>query len=57
MNIIHIGLGVRGKHWLEIVRDHPHSTSVGCVDPEASALDWTRTHFPSLRNACYANVE
>jgi predicted dehydrogenase len=57
MEIIHIGLGIRGKHWLEIVRDHPHITSAGCVDPEPLALDWARTHFPSLRNACYANLD
>src|SRR5262245_11295269 len=57
MDIIHIGLGVRGKHWLGIVRDHPDITSAGCVDPESSALDWVRTHFPNLRNACYPNLE
>jgi predicted dehydrogenase len=57
MDIIHIGLGVRGKHWLDIVRDHSDITSVGCVDPESSTLDWTRKHFPSLTNACYANLQ
>lgn len=57
MDIIHIGLGVRGRHWLEIVRDHPHITSVGCVDPEMAALDWTKAHFSRLSNACYATVE
>ncbi len=56
MDVIHIGLGVRGKHWLEIVRDHPGFTSVGCVDPEPSALAWTRTRFPNLSNASYANL-
>lgn len=40
MDIIHIGLGVRGRHWLEIVRDDPRVISVGCVDPELSALGW-----------------
>jgi predicted dehydrogenase len=57
MNIIHIGLGIRGRHWLEIVADHPQITSVAGVDPESAARDWTRTHFPNLKNACYANVE
>jgi predicted dehydrogenase len=56
MNVIHIGAGVRGRHWLEIVRDHSDITSVGCVDPEAAALDWVRTHFPELRNSCYENL-
>lgn len=57
MNIIHIGLGVRGRHWLEIVNDDPGSTSVACVDPDESALDWAKTHFPKLRNACYQRLE
>jgi predicted dehydrogenase len=56
MNILHIGLGIRGRHWLEIVRDRSDITSVGCVDPDVAALDWVRTHFPKLRNACYENL-
>lgn len=56
MNVIHIGAGVRGRHWLEIVRDRSDITSVGCVDPDAAALDWVRTHFPELRSACYENL-
>jgi predicted dehydrogenase len=27
------------------------------VDPEPTALDWTRSRFPSLRDACYARLE
>ena len=57
MNIIHVGLGVRGRHWLEIVRDYPYGTSVGCVDPRAAALDWVKTHVPSLAEACYEDLE
>lgn len=57
MNIIHVGLGIRGRHWLEIVRDNPAGTSVGCVDPEASALDWVKNSFPHLSNACYEDLE
>jgi predicted dehydrogenase len=57
MNIIHVGLGVRGRHWLEIVRDNPEGTSVGCIDPQAPALDWVKSHFPNLREVCYDNSE
>ena len=57
MNIIHIGLGMRGRHWLEIVQDRPDITSVGCADPEVSALDWARTRFPNLRHACHERLE
>lgn len=54
MRVIHIGVGVRGRHWLEIVRDHPGVTSVGCVDPDRSALAAVRRQFPSLTDACFA---
>ncbi len=57
MKIIHVGLGIRGRHWLEIVRDYPAGTSVGCVDPEASAIDWAKTQFPHLKNSCYEDLE
>jgi predicted dehydrogenase len=57
MNVIHIGLGVRGRHWVDIVRDAPESTSVGCVDPEPSALEWAKTQSPNLKNACYQDLD
>jgi predicted dehydrogenase len=56
MNLIHIGLSTRGRHWLKIVRDHPAGTSVACVDSQASALDWVESHFPGLRSACYDDL-
>jgi predicted dehydrogenase len=57
MNILHVGLGTRGRQWLEIVRDHRGVASAGCVDSELSALEWAKGHFPRLSNACYARVE
>jgi predicted dehydrogenase len=57
MNIIHVGLGIRGRHWLEIVRDYADANSVACLDPQASALDWVKSHFPNLREACYDDLE
>jgi predicted dehydrogenase len=57
MNVIHIGLGVRGRHWLGIVRDRPDIRSVACVDPDASALDWVRAHFPDQRDTCYEKLD
>jgi predicted dehydrogenase len=56
MKIIHIGLGQRGRRWLEITHDHAGVTSVGCVDPDLSALDWTKMQFPKLRNSCYLEL-
>ena len=57
MNVIHIGLGVRGRHWLEMLRTRSDMRSVGCVDPDASALDWVRAHFPNRRDACYKKLD
>jgi predicted dehydrogenase len=57
MNIIHVGLGIRGRHWLEIVRDRSDVRSVGCVDPAPSARDWIKIHFPELSHACYEDLE
>src|SRR5262245_24744247 len=57
MNVLHIGLGLRGRHWLEIVRDRSDIRSVACVDPDASALNWAKTHFPTLSRACYPHLE
>ena len=53
MKVLHIGLGVRGRHWLEIVRDRSDITSVGCVDSEVAALAWVKARFPHLKDACY----
>jgi predicted dehydrogenase len=57
MNVIHIGLGGRGRQWLGVVRDRPDMRSVSCVDPDTSALDWVRVHFPDQRDACYAQLD
>jgi len=57
MDVIHIGLGVRGRRWLEIVRDRPDMRSVGCVHPDVAALDWVRAHFPDHRNTCYEKLD
>jgi predicted dehydrogenase len=40
--ILHIGTGSRGRHWLEIVRDYPHATSVAFVDNDPRSLDEAR---------------
>jgi predicted dehydrogenase len=57
MRVIHIGVGVRGRQWLQIVRDHPGVTSVGCVDPDLSALAAVRREFPNLANACFSRID
>ena len=55
MDILHIGLGERGRHWLDIVRDRKDAKSVGCVTSHAASRDWLAQRFPGL--PCYEDVE
>lgn len=42
IRIIHVGVGGRGRHWLEYVAEHPDYTSVACVDVSETALQEAR---------------
>jgi predicted dehydrogenase len=46
---------VRGRHWLEIVRDQADAQSIGLVDPSPAALQWSRQHFPHL--PCFQRLQ
>ncbi len=48
MDILHLGLGSRGRHWLDIVRNRPDMASRGCVDPDTGAQAWAQTAFPQV---------
>ncbi len=39
IRILHVGVGIRGRHWLDIVRDYPDAVSAGCVDPLKESLE------------------
>ncbi len=56
MNIIHVGLGTRSRHWFELVARHPGMRSIGCVEADPQAVDWARQHAPDVRQACYAHL-
>ncbi len=55
MDILHIGLGIRGRHWLEVVRDRKDANSVGCVTSNAEARRWVEQHVPGV--ICYEHLE
>jgi predicted dehydrogenase len=55
MEVLHIGLGRRGRQWLEIVQNATHMTSVGCVDSEPSAREWVKMRFSHI--ACYERLD
>ena len=42
INIIHIGVGGRGRHWLDFVAQHPEFAAVACVDIDEKALESAR---------------
>ncbi len=42
VKIVQIGVGIRGGHWVDIVRDHPDTVCVGYVDPDPAALTRAR---------------
>jgi len=43
MRVLQIGVGIRGGHWAEIVRDYPDAVCVGFVDPSPQALEKARS--------------
>lgn len=51
---MHVGVGVRGQHWLDIVRDYPDAVSVGCVDPVPAALEKVLRTRPDVQ--CFNNL-
>jgi predicted dehydrogenase/predicted AlkP superfamily phosphohydrolase/phosphomutase len=42
IRIIHVGVGGRGRHWLDFVARHPDFTAVACVDVDEKALESAR---------------
>ena len=48
IRMIHVGLGVRGRHWLDFIGAHPDTVSVAGVDVDRAALDAAQRGHPSL---------
>lgn len=45
MKIIHVGVGIRGSHWLQFVSEHPDFESVACVDTDSKALEEAKSQL------------
>jgi predicted dehydrogenase/predicted AlkP superfamily phosphohydrolase/phosphomutase len=39
IRVIHVGVGVRGRHWLDVIASHADFVSVACVDQDEKALE------------------
>lgn len=46
IRILHVGVGIRGSHWVEFVGDHPDTVSAGFVDRDPDALVRARRRVP-----------
>ena len=42
MKLIHVGIGRRGRHWLDFISGRPEVQTVACVDVDQAALDAVR---------------
>jgi predicted dehydrogenase len=56
IKLLHVGVGVRGGHWLDVVAAHPDFVSVGCVDESEAALDAARRHPAQTHGRFYASL-
>src|SRR5262249_9494629 len=57
VKLIHIGVGARGRHWLDIVSRHPDFVSAACVDPDERALGAARALPGQERGHFFASLE
>ena len=58
MKMIHVGVGIRGSHWLQFVADHADFRTVACVDVDEEAIGEAKSvlggecgYFSSLEQA------
>lgn len=45
LRIIHIGVGIRGSHWLGFVKEYPDAVTAACVDIRPEALEAVKARF------------
>jgi predicted dehydrogenase len=57
INVIHWGVGVRGRHWLDIIAQHPDFASAACVDTSEAALQEIRALPGQEHGRFFARLE
>jgi predicted dehydrogenase len=55
MRIVHVGLGTKGRQWLERAREFREAVPVAAVDPDEKARKWIKSRFPEVPS--YASLE
>ena len=48
LRVLLAGLGVRGRHWAQVIQRSPRAELAGIVDPAASALERAQGEFGPL---------
>jgi predicted dehydrogenase len=56
IRLIHVGVGVRGRHWLDIVGQRDDFVSVACVDANEQALAEARGRRALERGTIFTNL-
>jgi predicted dehydrogenase/predicted AlkP superfamily phosphohydrolase/phosphomutase len=57
IKIIHVGVGGRGRHWLDFVAQHPDFAAVACVDIDEKALESARRAPGQEHGKFYTSLE
>lgn len=57
IKLLHVGVGVRGRHWLDVVAHHPDFVSAACVDPSEVALQEARRQPGQEHGNFFTSVE
>jgi predicted dehydrogenase len=57
IKVLQIGIGIRGGHWAQYVKDHPDVEHVGLVDPDRAALDKARQLLGDQQCGYFTDLE
>ena len=57
IKIIQVGAGIRGRHWVEFVKDHPDVECVALVEPDAGSREKAKQVAGSAGCALHADLE
>lgn len=57
LKIVHIGVGIRGRHWLQFIKEYPDAVSVACVDADPQALAEVKRQFGGSTWQYFTEVE
>lgn len=56
IKILQVGAGIRGRHWVEFMKDHPDVECVGLVEPDAAARDRAKAMFGGAACGFFADL-